>query len=144
MKAPMMLIAGLIFFAGVMEAQNWCFSSQCLETPNLAFTAGHDYERAPEFRSTPVTPPPYEPVRPLDPLSVTKQFFTLAPPTLDLTPPVAIGLPSGVLPGVVHTLPAHTFTAPALQLPAMPAPVAPTTGGFSTGVGMPSFTPHAP
>ncbi len=144
MRKTFSSIAILIFSAGLLHAQTWCFFSQCLESPNLAFTAGHDYEHAPEFRPSPVTLLPYEPVKPLDPLSVTKQFFTLAPPSLDLTPPNAIALPSGVLPGVVHAVPAYIFTPPAVQSPAMRAPVAPGTGGFSTGVGMPTFNPHAP
>ncbi len=142
MKTPTMLTAVLILTTGLMQAQNWCFSSQCLETPNLAFTAGHDYEHAPEFPVSSTTPPAYHPVKPLSPLSITQQFFTLGPPTLSLTPPATVKAPGGVLPGVVHTSPAPMYTAPAVQSPGMPAPVAPRTGGFSTGVGTPSFTPR--
>ncbi len=141
MHKPMMLGAVLILFAGLVHAQNWCFSSQCLETPNLAFTAGHDYEHAPAFPLTSMAPPAYKPVQPLDTLSITQQFFTLGL-ILDLAPPATVVAPAGVLPGVVHTSPVPRYTPPALQTPAMPAPVAPRTGGFSTGVGMPNFTPR--
>ena len=48
------------------QAPTWCFGLPCLQSPRLDFTAGKNYERAPEFRGEPVAMPPYKRVKPLE------------------------------------------------------------------------------
>ena len=129
------------------QAPGRCFGLPCLQSLPLDFTAGKDYEQAPVFRGDAAVVPPYKRVQPLEPLSVTRQFFTLSPPTLGLEV-TTITLPTAP-PGVVHApiqpvmRSAQLPTVP-LAGPAPPEPVNPNSGSFSTGVGMPSFTPSAP
>jgi len=147
------LLALLIVTWGALahaQAPRWCFGLPCVQSPRLDFTAGRDYEHAPVFRGEPIVVPPYKKVQPLEPLSVTREFFTLSPPRLSLVPPPTIALPAA-LPGVVHA-PIQPVM-PSMQLPGMgapstsaapPEPVNPNSGSFSTGVGMPSFTLPGP
>jgi len=144
MKAAQILLL-TISCAATAQAQRWCFGLPCVQSPRLDFTAGRDYQHAPVFHGEPVIVPPYRRVPQLEPLSVTKQFFTLGTPTRAAIPAPRIVLPPA-LPGVVHA-PIQPVSPPAVQLlpmTAAPAPVNPNTGSFSTGVGMPSFTPGGP
>jgi len=150
-----MKTAGLMFLMMIVSATlacaqvpRWCFGLPCLQSPRLDFTVGKDYEHAPVFRGERVVVPSYKTVPPLQPLSITRQFFTLTPPTLKLTPAPSIALPAAP-PGVVHA-PIQPVI-PSAQLPATPAPpstppepVNPNSGSFSTGVGLPSFTLPGP
>ena len=152
MKSSVVILV-MIASAAVAHAQapRWCFGLPWVQSPRLDFTAGKDYVHAPEFRGEPVAVPPYKRVKPLEPLSITRQFFTLGSPTLNLVPTGTIALPAGP-PGVVHA-PIQPVV-PSAQLPGLPTiatpsaappePVNPNSGSFSTGVGMPTFTPSGP
>ena len=153
MKGSVLVFLTMIAFAAIAPAQapRGCFGLPCVQSPRLDFTAGKNYVHAPEFRGEPGAVPPYKRVQPLEPLSITREFFTLGPPTLNLVPTGTIALPAAP-PGVVHT-PIQPVM-PSAQLPGLPTiatppsappePVNPNSGSFSTGVGMPTFTPSAP
>lgn len=150
MKSAALMFLMMTVSATLASAQvpRWCFGLPCLQSPRLDFTVGKDYEHALVFRGDREVVPSYKSVQPLEPLSITRQFFTLTPPTLNLTPAPSVALPAA-RPGVVHA-PIQPVIRSA-QLSAMPAPpstppepVNPNSGSFSTGVGMPSFTLRGP
>src|SRR5690242_13349036 len=116
MKTALILLL-TIACAATAQGQRWCFGLPCVQSPRLDFTVGRDYQHAPVFRGEPVIVPPYRSVPPLEPLSVTKRFFTLGTPTRAAIPEPRIAWPPA-LPGVVHA-PIQPVSPPPVQLPPM-------------------------
>lgn len=138
MNKAVLLAATLITFAGTLNAQRWCFSAHCGQSPNLDFTAGHDYARLPPFSRAAVVLPASTPVPLLRPLAATRQFFTPGRPQLKLEPQT-MALPAAG----VNSTPAQV-TLPTTPASRMTDPATPGAPGFSTGVGIPAFTAGVP